>query len=55
MNQPQKPADPPTDGAPPNANPNGTSPNGIPDGMAENEAKGTPSSDREQTETEPHE
>lgn len=53
MNEPRKPADPPAQGAPSDADPAGKSPNGIPDEMDEHEPKGTPNSDRHGTETAP--
>ena len=52
MNEPQQPADPGTEaGVSPAHDPTGTTPNGIPDGTDEHEAKGTPNSDRQKTET----
>jgi hypothetical protein len=64
MNQPQKPPEPPAEGAPhdtsqpdtnpTDTNPTGTTPNGIPDGIEEQEPKGWPSSDRHGTETVPN-
>ena len=53
MNTPQRPQEPPTHGAPSDANPEGDTPHGIPDGMDEHEPKGRPTSDREQTEAAP--
>lgn len=51
MNQPKQPDDVPAGGASPDHNPTGTMPHGIPDEMADHEAKGTPTSDRQATET----
>ncbi len=51
MSQPKQPEDPPAEGAPVNHNPTGTTPNGIPDGIERGEPKGTPNSDRQDSET----
>lgn len=54
MNQPRQPTDPPThDGVNPASDPVGTGEHGIPDGMEDHEAKGTPDSGRQATETAP--
>ena len=55
MNTPQKPKDPPTEGAPLDADPTGTMSHGIPDGMESEDATATatPTSDRQATETRP--
>jgi hypothetical protein len=54
MNQPKQPANPPQDGASPDTNPSGETPHGIPKGIEQHEPKGTPTSDREKTESAPH-
>ncbi len=55
MNEPKRQTDhPPAEGASPDHNPTGTTPRGIPAGMEEHEAKGHPTSDRQQTETATH-
>ncbi len=51
MNEPRKPADPPQQGVKPDTNPTGHAPHGIPHGAEDVDPKGTPSSDRAQTET----
>ena len=51
MNEPKTPKDPPPEGASPAHNPTGETPHGIPDGAGDDEATGTPSSDRLQSET----
>ena len=53
MNEPERPQDPPTEGAPPAHNPTGTTPHGVPDGASDAEPKGMPDSGRHQTETVP--
>ena len=45
--------DPPDQGANPDKNPHPGMPQGIPKGATEDEAKGTPNSDRQNTETVP--
>ena len=54
MNAPRKPADPPAEGAPSDADPAGKTPQGIPEGIEDAEAKGTPTSDRNESEHGPH-
>jgi len=54
MNQPKiQTDDPPPEGASPDHNPTGTTPHGIPKGMEDQDAKGTPTNDRQATETTP--
>lgn len=54
MNQPRQPQDPPTsEGVNPSSDPTENSQHGIPDGMGDAEPKGTPTSDRHETETTP--
>ena len=56
MNKPkvQTEADnPPTEGANPEKDPHPRMPHGIPEGATDAEAKGTPTSDRQHTETAP--
>ena len=51
MNTPQRPKDPPPEGASPDHNPTGSTPNGIPEGLEDAEPKARPTSDRAKTET----
>ena len=54
MNQPKPQTDdPPPGGASPDHNPTGNTPHGIPKGMEDHDAKGTPTNDRQDTETTP--
>ena len=56
MNQPKVQTDadnPPSEGANPAADPQPGMPHGIPEGATDTEAKGTPTSDRQGTETHP--
>jgi hypothetical protein len=56
MNQPKVHTDadnPPSEGANPEADPQPGMPHGIPEGATDTEAKGTPTSDRQHTETHP--
>ena len=56
MNQPKvhtEADNPPSEGANPETNPHPGMPHGIPEGATDAEAKGTPTSDRQNTETEP--
>lgn len=51
MNEPRTPKDPPPGGASPDSDPAGTTPHGVPSGAEDRLPKGTPTSDRQQTET----
>ena len=54
MNKPTQPEDPPTHGGTsPADTAGGTAEHGIPKGMDQHDATGTPTSDRQQTETTP--
>lgn len=56
MNKPKVQTDadnPPSEGANPVKNPQPGMPHGIPEGATDTEAKGTPTSDRQHTETAP--
>ena len=51
MNQPKiQTDDPPTEGASPDHNPTGDTPHGIPKGLEDQDAKGLPTSDRQEGE-----
>jgi len=51
MNQPKVQTEIPAEGAGPDHNPDGTMPHGIPNGMEDQDATGTPTSDRGASET----
>ena len=56
MNEPKvhtEDDNPPSEGTNPEANPRPGMPHGIPEGATDAEAKGTPTSDRQHTETHP--
>lgn len=56
MNQPKvhdEGDNPPSEGAKPETNPHPGMPQGVPEGATDAEAKGTPTSDRQHTETQP--